>query len=95
LRSTLDGRLLGEPVGKTIATPSVLTAGFQKTPAGGGYRRHPYPALIDDPALEGVAMIIFDEFHERSLQADMALALSLDIQRASGKISAPGHVGDH
>jgi len=38
--------------------------------------------LIDDPALEGVAMIIFDEFHERSLQADLGLALSLDIQRS-------------
>ncbi|MCX5828437.1 MAG: ATP-dependent helicase HrpB, partial [Deltaproteobacteria bacterium] len=37
--------------------------------------------LLDDPALDGVAMIIFDEFHERSLQADLALALSLDIQR--------------
>ena len=34
--------------------------------------------LQDDPALEGVAAIIFDEFHERSLQADLGLALSLD-----------------
>jgi ATP-dependent RNA helicase HrpB len=31
-----------------------------------------------DPALEGVAGLIFDEFHERSLQADLGLALSLD-----------------
>ena len=37
--------------------------------------------LLDDPALKGVAMIIFDEFHERSLQGDLALALSLDIQQ--------------
>jgi len=37
--------------------------------------------LLDDPALEGVAMIIFDEFHERSLQGDLALAMSLDIQQ--------------
>jgi len=34
--------------------------------------------LQEDPALEGVAGLIFDEFHERSLQADLGLALSLD-----------------
>jgi ATP-dependent helicase HrpB len=34
-----------------------------------------------DPGLGGVAMVIFDEFHERSLQADLALALCLDIRR--------------
>ncbi len=34
--------------------------------------------LQNDPALEGVAAIIFDEFHERSLQADLGLALVLD-----------------
>ncbi len=38
--------------------------------------------LQTDPGLEGVAMIIFDEFHERSLQADLALALSLDLRRS-------------
>lgn len=36
--------------------------------------------LQDDPLLEGVAGIIFDEFHERSLEADVGLALTLDIQ---------------
>jgi ATP-dependent helicase HrpB len=34
--------------------------------------------LQEDPALEGVAAVIFDEFHERSLQADLGLALCLD-----------------
>jgi ATP-dependent helicase HrpB len=34
--------------------------------------------LQEDPALEGVAAVIFDEFHERSLQADLGLALTLD-----------------
>ena len=34
--------------------------------------------LQSDPALEGVAAVIFDEFHERSLQADTGLALCLD-----------------
>lgn len=36
--------------------------------------------LQEDPALEGVAAILFDEFHERSLQADLGLALALDAQ---------------
>lgn len=75
-------RLIGEPVGKTIGYAirferrvsketriEVVTEGILT-------RR-----LIDDPALDGVAMIIFDEFHERNLHADLALALSLDIQR--------------
>jgi ATP-dependent helicase HrpB len=34
--------------------------------------------LQTDPALEGVGLLIFDEFHERSLDADLALALSLN-----------------
>ncbi|WP_235015534.1 ATP-dependent helicase HrpB [Oceanicoccus sp. KOV_DT_Chl] len=33
--------------------------------------------LMQDPALEGIAAIIFDEFHERSLDGDLGLALSL------------------
>jgi ATP-dependent helicase HrpB len=37
--------------------------------------------IQSDPGLEGVAMVIFDEFHERSLQADLALALILDIRK--------------
>lgn len=37
--------------------------------------------LQADPMLEGVHGIIFDEFHERSLDADVGLALSLDIQQ--------------
>ncbi|WP_043525834.1 ATP-dependent helicase HrpB [Litchfieldella xinjiangensis] len=36
--------------------------------------------LQDDPMLEGVSGIIFDEFHERSLDADLGLALTLDMQ---------------
>lgn len=37
--------------------------------------------LQGDPALEGVGLVIFDEFHERHLHADLALALTLDSQR--------------
>ncbi len=36
--------------------------------------------LQHDPALEDVALIIFDEFHERSLHADLSLALALESQ---------------
>lgn len=37
--------------------------------------------LQRDPALEDVGLVIFDEFHERSLQADLGLALCLDCQQ--------------
>ena len=36
--------------------------------------------LLDDPALEGVAAVIFDEFHERSLNTDEAFALTRQSQ---------------
>lgn len=37
--------------------------------------------LQDDPALEGVGLVIFDEYHERSLDADLALALTLNARQ--------------
>ncbi len=37
--------------------------------------------LQQDPELAGTGLVIFDEFHERSLDADLGLALTLDIQR--------------
>ena len=37
--------------------------------------------ILDDPKLQGVAAVLFDEFHERSLDADLGLALALDVQR--------------
>ncbi|MFZ5593434.1 MAG: ATP-dependent helicase HrpB [Pseudomonadota bacterium] len=37
--------------------------------------------LQGDPALEGVGLVIFDEFHERNLNTDLALALCIDSQR--------------
>jgi ATP-dependent helicase HrpB len=37
--------------------------------------------LQSDPALGGVAAVLFDEFHERNLNADVGLALALDAQR--------------
>jgi ATP-dependent helicase HrpB len=37
--------------------------------------------ILDDPALEGIAALLFDEFHERSLDADLGLALARDVQQ--------------
>ncbi len=36
--------------------------------------------IIDDPELTGIAAVLFDEFHERSLDADLGLALARDAQ---------------
>ena len=38
--------------------------------------------LVADPELSDVGLIIFDEFHERSLQCDLGFAMALDVRRA-------------
>jgi ATP-dependent RNA helicase HrpB len=38
--------------------------------------------ILDDPSLDGVGAVLFDEFHERSLDADLGLALARDVQLA-------------
>jgi len=38
--------------------------------------------ILDDPELAGISAVIFDEFHERSLDGDFGLALALDVQGA-------------
>ncbi len=37
--------------------------------------------ILDDPSLDGVAAVLFDEFHERSLDGDLGLALARDAQQ--------------
>src|SRR6059058_3439525 len=37
--------------------------------------------ILDDPELKGIAAVLFDEFHERSLDADLGLALARDVQQ--------------
>src|SRR5262249_23257282 len=37
--------------------------------------------VLDDPSLAGVAAVLFDEFHERSLDGDLGLALGRDVQQ--------------
>ncbi len=38
--------------------------------------------ILSDPELSGAGLVVFDEFHERSLHADLGLALALDVQRS-------------
>ncbi|MDR7100257.1 ATP-dependent helicase HrpB [Lysobacter niabensis] len=38
--------------------------------------------IQDDPTLDGIGALLFDEFHERHLSADLGLALALDVQAA-------------
>ena len=38
--------------------------------------------ILDDPELSGIGAVLFDEFHERSLDADLGLALARDVQMA-------------
>src|SRR6476660_4186389 len=37
--------------------------------------------ILDDPELKGISAVLFDEFHERSLDADLGLALARDVQQ--------------
>lgn len=74
-------RQLGEKVGQTIGYQirnerkvSALTR-LEIVTEGILTRR-----LQSDPALSDVALVIFDEFHERSIHADLALTLCLDVQ---------------
>ncbi len=72
---------LGEKVGETVGLRVRL--GSQVGPrtrievvTEGVFAR----MILDDPELTGVAGVLFDEFHERSLDADLGLALALDAQ---------------
>ncbi len=72
--------LLGEQVGETVGYRMRLdTKASKKTRilvvTEGVFSR----MILDDPELTGVAAILFDEFHERSLDADFGLALALDV----------------
>lgn len=73
--------MLGEPVGKTVGYRvrfeskvskdtriEVLTEGILTR------------LLVDDATLDGVSVVVFDEFHERSLTSDVALALTREVQ---------------
>lgn len=42
--------------------------------------------MLNDPQLDGIDLLIFDEFHQRSLQTDLALALALEVQQFNDRI---------
>ncbi len=74
---------LGEPVGRTVGyrmrgEARVSDATRIEVVTEGLLTRR----LQRDPGLEGVSCVIFDEFHERSLDADLGLALVLDMAAA-------------
>ncbi len=73
----LLGEKVGETVGYQIKMESVQSAKTKILIVTEGILTRRIQA---DPALENVAMLIFDEFHERSLHADLSLALSLESQ---------------
>ncbi len=72
---------LGEKVGQTVGLRARLdTRTSAKTEievvTEGVFAR----MILADPSLDGIAAVLFDEFHERSLDADLGLALALDAQ---------------
>ena len=50
--------------------------------------------LLSDPMLKNVAAVVLDEFHERHLESDLALALLKRLQRDPARSTDRGHVGD-
>jgi ATP-dependent RNA helicase HrpB len=72
------GEPLGATVGYRIRFESKVSAGTRIEVVTEGILTR---RLQTDPALEQVGLVIFDEFHERHLQTDLGLALTLDSQR--------------
>jgi len=71
------GEKVGETVGFRVRLQSRVSARTRiEVVTEGVFTR----MILDDPGLSGVACVIFDEFHERSLDADLGLALARDSQ---------------
>ncbi len=74
-------KTLGEKVGETVGYrvrfgSKVSRATRIEVVTEGIFTRQ----ILDDPELSGIAAVLFDEFHERSLDADLGLALARDAQ---------------
>lgn len=77
--ASLLGEKTGETVGYRMRLDSKISARTRiEVVTEGVFAR----MILDDPELSGIACVMFDEFHERSLDADFGLALALDVQRA-------------
>ncbi|MFO1131956.1 MAG: ATP-dependent helicase HrpB [Hyphomicrobiales bacterium] len=72
------GEDVGETVGYTVRLERRVSAKTRIEVVTEGILTR---RLQQDPELSGTGLVIFDEFHERSLDADLGLALTLDIQR--------------
>ncbi len=81
--ATRIAELLAEPVGKR-AGYAVRTASRigQETRVQVVTEALLTRRIQEDPLLQGVGLVILDEFHERSIHADLALALALEVRRA-------------
>ena len=76
MASTL-GEEVGETIGLRVRMQSLVSTRTRvEIITEGVFTR----MILDDPALDGVSAVLFDEFHERSLDADLGLALALDAQ---------------
>jgi ATP-dependent helicase HrpB len=76
-------KTLGEKVGDTVGYRVRFGTMVSKRTRIEVITEGVFTGLIqDDPSLEGVGAVLFDEFHERSLDADLGLALARDAQQA-------------
>lgn len=72
------GQRVGDTVGYRVRMQSRVSARTRiEVVTEGVFTR----MILDDPELAGVAAVVFDEFHERSLDADLGLALARDVQQ--------------
>ncbi len=72
------GEAVGQTVGYRVRFGSKVTRATRiEVVTEGVFTR----MVLDNPALDGVAALLFDEFHERSLDADLGLALARDVQQ--------------
>ncbi|MBK1622995.1 ATP-dependent helicase HrpB [Afifella marina] len=76
-------KMLGEEVGQTVGYRVRMESRISRTTrielvTGGVFVR----MILDDPGLEGIGAILFDEVHERSIDADLGVALALDARSA-------------
>ncbi|OQK05152.1 ATP-dependent helicase HrpB [Vibrio parahaemolyticus] len=73
------GEQVGQRVGYRVRGETKVSASTQLEIVTEGVMTR---IIQNDPELDGVDLLIFDEFHERSIHADTALALSLEVQEA-------------
>jgi len=72
------GEKVGEAIGLRVRLQSLVSKRTRiEVVTEGVFTR----MVLDDPSLDGVAGVLFDEFHERSLDADLGLAFALDAQQ--------------